>query len=150
MQYFLKALPVLTKAVHLDPHDKEAYLYRGVVYYRWGNLHPMLGPANNTENAYSQFHKAATLPFDRPNIDPYKWQYETSCAYYGMALVIARLSQRMDRRYAEEAGDLWQKALETAPLCAPSDVTLEQLLSLTRKLPSDPGWAFLSPPDPYR
>jgi len=141
LKYFNQAVPCLEKAVGLDPKDKEACLYLGLAYYRWGNLHPLLGPPNSTQDAYSQFDTAANLRLEQHNISVDKWAYETSCAYYGIALVMTRLSRAMGPAEAEKARALLRKAVDTVPSCVPPDVTFEQLVFLTRKLPpsADPS-----------
>lgn len=110
----------------------------------------MYGPSNNTENAFSQFETAAKLNLERPNYDTDKWRYESSCAHYGMALVMARLSSRIGHGCREDASEQLQKAAHIVPSGMAPDLTLEQLMFIARGHPSDPSWGFATPPDPYR
>jgi tetratricopeptide (TPR) repeat protein len=119
LDHFMKALPCFDKAIEIDPKDKKAYLYRGIVWYRWGNLDPLLGPPNNNKNARSQFEKAISITLDKVNIDPQMWQYQTACAYYGIGKVMERWPEKIAnpdrttyRPYRDEARKFFQKAKE--------------------------------------
>jgi len=89
---FKQALPYFDKAIKINPQDKDAYIFRGIVWYRLGNLHPIYGPTNNDQNASSQYTYALQLELDTPNIPPEVWNHQSACAYYGIAKVYERMN----------------------------------------------------------
>jgi len=97
VDFFNQALPYFDKAIIINPQDKDAYIFRGIVWYRLGNLHPMFGPSNNDQNAFSQFSYALQIELNTPNIPPEVWDHQSACAYYGIAKVYERMNT--DEKY---------------------------------------------------
>ncbi|MBN2396599.1 MAG: tetratricopeptide repeat protein [Candidatus Atribacteria bacterium] len=149
---FSKALYCIKKSIELNNFDKESYLYYGILMYYWGNLHPLFGPANDEQNAYSQFLKAITLSNKNMNYSIDKWNYETSCSYYGMALSMARIYLEMKRNndndsiYLFKADSLLKKAIITCPVCVNPQKTMEQIISKLSETIKLSRSAYVTPP----
>ena len=123
---FKKALFSLDRALKENPEDKEVYIFNGLVRYCLGNnSHPQFGPSkHNTQNAWSMFKTANSLEPDLSRVNGTKWTYETSCAYYGMSLIMEGIWRDMGGGeigygYKEDADKYFQKAKECSPSCIP-------------------------------